>query len=365
MPQSELSNLVLHCMKDRITKISKTTGASGTREASEIVKSGKSKFQKANYIKGTATKKGFFHIRSKHKGNYEFEKLIAVHEKLEKFVRPNKYGTDSIDFSDPQSVKELNTAILKLNYDLKFWDIPSGYLCPPIPSRADYIHHVADLFGDLKPIDELKLKCFDIGAGANCIYPIIGAKVYNWEFIASDIDRVAIENMELIIEKNPELKPSISPRFQDDSGKIFSGVLGKSELIDLVVCNPPFHETPDAASKATTRKFKNLGLGSEGQKAILNFGGKPSELWTFGGEKKFIHSIITESVEYKESIMWFTSLVSKKESINPLKKALSKVNPAQVKVIKMNQGNKSSRVLAWTFMDDAAQTKWLKSRFGH
>jgi len=95
---------------------------------------------------------------------------------------------------------------------------------------------------------------------------------------------------------------------------------------------------------------------------VLNFGGKPSELWTFGGEKKFIHSIIMESADFKDNIMWFTSLVSKKESINPLKKALSKVNPAQVKVIKMNQGNKSSRILAWTFMDSDVQKAWMSSK---
>ncbi len=350
-------------MKDRITRTADSEQKPKSSGISKIKKPSESKFQKTKYEKGTAAEKIFFHPRSKHRGQYDFEKLIGAHAALRPHVRPNKYGTDSVDFSDPAAVKELNTAILKLNYDLKFWDIPAGYLCPPIPSRADYIHHAADLFSDLKPASELKLKCLDIGAGANCIYPIIGAKAYGWEFIASDIDQPAIENIELILEKNPELKKFISTRFQDDSGLIFNGVIEKSEQLDLVVCNPPFHETPEAASKATSRKFKNLGLGKEGQKAALNFGGKPSELWTFGGEKKFIHSIITESVEYAENIMWFTSLVSKKESLNPLKKALSKVNPAQVKVIKMNQGNKSSRILAWTFMNTEAQKAWASEKF--
>ena len=39
----------------------------------------------------------------------------------------------------------LNRAILMHHYGVKSWDIPAGYLCPPIPGRADYIHSVADL----------------------------------------------------------------------------------------------------------------------------------------------------------------------------------------------------------------------------
>ena len=39
----------------------------------------------------------------------------------------------------------LNRALLKADYGIDFWDIPPNYLCPPIPGRVDYIHHLADL----------------------------------------------------------------------------------------------------------------------------------------------------------------------------------------------------------------------------
>jgi 23S rRNA (adenine1618-N6)-methyltransferase len=32
----------------------------------------------------------------------------------------------------------------------------------------------------------------DIGTGASCIYPILGQTVYQWHFVASDIDPISI-----------------------------------------------------------------------------------------------------------------------------------------------------------------------------
>ncbi len=348
-------------MKDRITRTvpKKEESKSGI---SKIVRSKSGKPKKEKLTKGKSGEKTFFHPRSKHRGQYDFAQLTAAHEPLKSYVRPNKYGTDSVDFSNPLAVKELNTALLKHHYQVEYWDIPEGYLCPPIPSRADYLHHVADLFSDFQPAEKLKLKCLDIGAGANCIYPIIGIKEYGWSFIASELDNEAIKNMELLKEKISGLEKHLDIRRQTNSASILEGVLKESEKVDVLVCNPPFHESADAAHKATARKNKNLGLDKKGKKAVLNFGGKPTELWTFGGEKLFISNMIKESAIYANNVMWFTSLVSKKESLNPLKKALEKLNPHQVKVIRLNQGNKSGRILAWTFMDEEAQKAWVSKR---
>ncbi|MFK7758021.1 MAG: 23S rRNA (adenine(1618)-N(6))-methyltransferase RlmF [Flavobacteriales bacterium] len=350
-------------MKDRITRTVQPKSSEKKSSGISKISRNESKRPQALKLEKGKTSKTFFHIRSKHRGQYDFPELINSHSVLEAHVRPNKYGTDSIDFSDPNAVKELNTALLKHHYNIDYWDIPAGYLCPPIPSRADYLHHVADLFEDFKPANKLKLKCLDIGAGANMIYPMIGVKEYGWSFLASEMDAVALQNMELLITKNPELEKKITVRKQETPSQIFEGILKKTEKIDAVVCNPPFHESASAAAKATERKFKNLGLSKDGKKAVLNFGGKPSELWTFGGEQFFISSMIAESANYAKNIMWFTTLVSKKESLIPLKKAMSKVAPTQVKTIRMNQGNKSGRILAWTFMDEEAQKIWAGKRF--
>ena len=137
-------------------------------------------------------------LHNKHRERYDFKVLIEACPELENFVAPNAYNDDSIDFANPDAVKMLNKALLKQYYDIENWDIPADYLCPPIPGRADYIHHIADLlcsnnYGKI-PTGS-KIKCLDIGVGANCVYPIIGNKEYGWSFIGSEIDTTAIENI--------------------------------------------------------------------------------------------------------------------------------------------------------------------------
>ena len=123
--------------------------------------------------------------------------MIKSCSELGEFVKPNIHGDDSIDFANPDAVKWLNKAILKHYYGINYWDIPENYLCPPIPGRADYIHHISDLlrtsnYGKI-PTGQ-KVKCVDIGVGANCVYPIIGIKEYDWSFIGSDVTHTTSEN---------------------------------------------------------------------------------------------------------------------------------------------------------------------------
>ena len=117
------------------------------------------------------------HLRNKHHERYDFKLLIKAAPELAAFVSINKYGDESIDFANPKAVKCLNKALLKHFYQIEHWDIPEGYLCPPIPGRADYIHYSADLlassFNQIIPKGN-KIKVLDVGIGANCVYPIIG-----------------------------------------------------------------------------------------------------------------------------------------------------------------------------------------------
>jgi len=93
------------------------------------------------------------------------------------------------------------------------------------------------------------------------------------------------------------------------------------------------------------------------QRGILdktpNFGGISDELWCEGGEMKFITQMIFESAKYQQQVMWFTTLVSKNEHLKSLTKVLNKVEPTEIKVIEMKQGQKTSRILAWTFMTES------------
>lgn len=310
-------------------------------------------------------KKTSLHTRNKHQGFYDFEALIKAYPKLQPFVVLNKVGVESIDFADAKAVKALNKALLLSYYKLETWDIPKNYLCPPIPGRADYIHHVADLLAS-KNDGEIprgkQITCLDIGIGSNCIYPIIGIHEYDWNFIGSEIDQVAVHNADKIRILNPSIKNKLDIRHQPEKRDIFHGILYENEKIDVSICNPPFHSSTKEALKGSKRKVKNLGLENKGE-TLLNFEGKENELTCEGGEVRFVRNIIHQSKRYANDILWFTSIVSKKEHLKDIYKTLRQVNVAEIKTISMAQGNKATRFVAWTFHDEEQMQDWINNRW--
>jgi len=286
------------------------------------------------------------HPRNRHRDLYDFKQLVKSCPALAKFVAPNKYGNETIDFTNPLAVKTLNKAILKLFYNIT-WDIPEHFLCPPIPSRADYIHYIADLLsisnGGVIPLGK-DIRVLDIGVGANCIYPLIGHREYGWSFVATDIDPLAISVAEGIVKQNG-LTAAIEIRLQNSSLHIFKGVLKDISAFDISMCNPPFHASKNEAKMGTQRKWKNLGIKTAG----LNFGGQSHELWCVGGEIAFISRMIEESVHV--NCKWFTTLVSKANSLPSIYNALKKAKALDVRTINMGQGQKKSRIVAWTFIN--------------
>lgn len=297
----------------------------------------------------TTEKKGL-HPRNKHRNGYDFRALSECLPKLKSFISINKFQKETIDFSDPKAVKALNKALLKYHYGIEIWDVPKGYLCPPIPGRADYIHHMADLLNESKTGKKKtgkSITILDVGTGANCVYPLIGHKEYGWHFVGSESDRVAIKSANAMVEAN-QLSKAIECRFQADSAFIFKGIIKRNEYFDLTICNPPFHNSKESAKQNTERKWKNLGKEKSG-KDFLNFGGKNSELFYSGGEKGFIVKMIKESTQYKNSVGWFTTLVSKKSNLPSIYNVLNDKQAKEVKTIEMSQGQKVSRVVAWRF----------------
>ncbi len=311
-----------------------------------------------------STEKVTLHPRNQHRFRYDFEKLIKGYPELKKFIFTNEHAIETIDFSNPNAVKALNKAILISDYDILNWDIPKNYLCPPIPGRADYIHYLADLLANsnngIIPEGE-QIIGLDIGIGANCIYPIIGNCSYGWSFVGTDTDENAIQNCKQIISQNPKLIDVVSLQLQTNSRFIFKNIMLPEDKFSFTICNPPFHASEEEATKASLRKVNNLESRSEGTKStkpILNFGGQNTELWCEGGEIGFITQMIYESVKFPLHCFWFTTLVSKKENLPSIYKTLNKVGTVEIKTIDMAQGQKISRIVAWTFLSEKQQKDW-------
>ena len=309
--------------------------------------------------------KSGLHSRNKNRERYDFKQLIAACPELAPFVMLNRYGDESIDFANPEAVKILNRALLQVNYDIVNWDIPAGYLCPPVPGRADYIHHIADFlcrnnYGKI-PIGP-GIKCLDIGVGASCIYPIIGTLEYGWSFVGSDIDPVSVESANRIIASNPALQGKIECKLQKNAKDFFYGIIRKDEFLDLSVCNPPFHASEQEVQAGTLRKVNNLNPGKSVE-PIANFGGQSHELWCDGGEVKFVRSMIQQSKKFGDSCFMFSTLISKESNLKSVYRTLEEVEAFGVETIPMGQGNKISRIVAWTFLTHEAQNEWKNTKW--
>jgi len=305
------------------------------------------------------------HLRNKNRESYDLDALKVAVPQLAEHITPNKYGAESVDFANPVAVKLLNKALLHHYYGIENWDFPEENLCPPIPGRADYLHHMADLltqsnFGTVPPGDQIT--GLDIGVGANCIYPIIGVSEYGWNFIGSDIEPKSIESALKIVAANPSLQDKIDLRLQENSEWFFAGILSGEDKVDFTICNPPFHSSTEDAQKSSRRKVKNLS-GKNTKRPPLNFAGISTELVYEGGEHTFIHNMIRESKEFAENCYWFSTLVSKKSNLKGVYRSLDEMEVSQVKTIPIGTGNKSSRIVAWSYLSKEAQKEWREARW--
>ncbi|MCY7388526.1 MAG: 23S rRNA (adenine(1618)-N(6))-methyltransferase RlmF [Burkholderiales bacterium] len=299
------------------------------------------------------------HPRNCHRGRYDFAALSRALPALGGFLIANPFDANelTIDFANPAAVMALNAALLKSFYAVDSWRVPPGYLCPPIPGRADYVHHAADLLaadrnGNIPRGPDIRV--LDIGVGANCIYPLIGHHAYGWQFVGSDTDAVALGAAQQIVDANTGLAAAIELRLQKSPQKIFEGILTPDDRFDFVLCNPPFHASAREAEAGAVRKWKNLGKGgglprSAESNPKLNFGGQAAELWCDGGEVGFVSRMVVESAQRRSQVSWFSALVSREERLPDIYSALKAAGARRVETIAMAQGQKKSRVVAWHF----------------
>lgn len=310
---------------------------------------------------------GALHPRNRHRGRYDFARLTRQSPELAAFVLTTPAGGASIDFSNPDAVRALNRALLQADYGIAHWDIPDGYLCPPIPGRADYLHGLADLLAqdnDGVIPRGVAIRALDIGVGANCIYPLLGHREYGWRFVGSEVDATALAAARAIVLANG-LGDGIGLRQQPQRGNILAGVLDPDDRFDLSVCNPPFHASAMEAARGSQRKWRNLGKPASGRAAPpLNFGGQASELWCTGGEASFVRRMIRESAAIPAQVLWFSTLVSKADNLAGVHRQLQRAGARDVREVAMAQGSKRSRFVAWTYLDPAQRAAWRSAHWG-
>lgn len=301
---------------------------------------------------------GRLHPRNRHQGRYDLARLAKSCPALGARIVRTPAGEPSIDFADPLSVRLLNQALLQDQYGIVQWQIPDGYLCPPVPGRADYLHTIADLLAGDHGGEVPRgpgVRVLDIGVGANGIYPLIGQREYGWRFVGSDIDANALAALQCVLQANA-MASAIELRRQPNPEALFAGIVLPGERYDLSVCNPPFHGSAAEAGAVARDKWRKLGRPASAAAGSLNFGGRGTELWCRGGEAGFLRRMADESQRFADRIGWFSSLVSRAQTVPPLRQRLQALGARDVRILPMGQGSKLSRCIAWTFLDADRRT---------
>lgn len=289
------------------------------------------------------------HAQNPYSGRYDLKRFATHHPKLQDHILFNPSGEETIDFSNSTAVYALNKAILLADFNIENYELPMGYLIPPIPGRLEYLLYVREFLSEQFNIDtNTKLRGLDIGTGANGIYCILGLQHFNWTMVGAECDANSVEIAKANMQHTKSLKNKIEIRHQENKSFLFKNIIKKDEQFDFTVCNPPFHTSQEEAFRGSQRKINNLGREFDKNEIALNFEGQANELWCNGGEALFIKRLIKESVLYKTQVTVFSTLVSKSASLSPIKKQLTKAK-ANFEVLAMDLGNKKSRIVLWWF----------------
>jgi 23S rRNA (adenine1618-N6)-methyltransferase len=302
----------------------------------------------------------------------------------------SRSGRETIDFADPQAVRALNHALLRAQYGVREWMLPDGALCPPVPGRADYLHHLADILAESSEDGRTlprgaAVRGLDVGTGASFIYPLIGASCYGWSFVGTESECASAESAERIRVANACALQSLGSsevRLQPDSRRLLRGLCADPrERFDFVMANPPFYRSAEEYARENARKRSGLAanLVKRGRAAVppagaaaaavptsgsdRNFGGVGAELWCPGGEVSFVGALIDESEEWAERALWFSSLVSRTEHVSLLRAKLeSKRELAEGRIVQMGQGQKRTSLLLWTYWPRTERRAWASRR---
>lgn len=284
----------------------------------------------------------YMHPRNIYKTPPDFKSLALEFPDFCKYLKQDITGKVTFNFKDVNALRTLSTILLKKDFGLDV-DIPTNKLIPTIPLRLNYLLWIEDLLSIINSKENIY--GIDIGTGASCVYPLIGAKKFGWYMIGTDIDEDSIIDARSNVARNSLdnqiqlLKVSGNTIFEeiniDNSEKIY----------DFCMCNPPFFSTPQELnpffkSRKTSRPIPKNAFCASINEVVIN-----------GGEIEFISKIIEESVKFKNKIKIFTTMVGHKNSLPHLKSKLRNVDVTSFKQTEFCQGHTTRWGLAWTFFD--------------
>ncbi|XP_043857000.1 RNA N6-adenosine-methyltransferase METTL16 [Dromiciops gliroides] len=285
------------------------------------------------------------HARNRYKDKPpDFAYLASKYPDFKQHVQINLTGRVSLNFKDPEAVRALTCTLLKEDFGLSI-DIPLERLIPTVPLRLNYIHWVEDLIGPWDPASSAPRRGIDIGTGASCIYPLLGATLNGWYFLATEVDDMCFHYAKKNVEQN-NLSDLIKVVKVPQKTLLMDALKEESEITyDFCMCNPPFFANQLEAKGVNSRNPRRPPPSS------VNTGGI-TEIMAEGGELEFVKRIIHDSLQLKKRLRWYSCMLGKKCSLAPLKEELRIQGVPKVTHTEFCQGRTMRWALAWSFYDD-------------
>lgn len=272
----------------------------------------------------------------------DFLTLIKEFPELKKYILKQNEDNEEefqFDWSNNELSLLMDKSILNYYFNIKYYDIPKGFLIPPIPSRINYINLINSIIAKLiKDMDIKNIIGIDIGTGANIIYPILGYSIYKWKFICTEINKEAYNNAKLILQKN-NLENNINIIKQNNKDNIFISILNRENKYIFSMCNPPYYNYENEI-KLEDKKRDNE----------YNF----DEIYYKNGEYGFFQRYFEESICYKNNVFLYTILIGKKINAENIYDKLSSYSDI-IKIYNMQKiltGNNVRYIIYWSFFNN-------------
>lgn len=285
------------------------------------------------------------HARNRYKDKPpDFAYLASKYPDFKQHIQINLNGRVSLNFKDPGAVRALTCTLLREDFGLSI-DIPLERLIPTVPLRLNYIHWVEDLIGHQDSDKSTLRRGIDIGTGASCIYPLLGATLNGWYFLATEVDDMCFNYAKKNVEQN-NLSELIKVVKVPQKTLLMDALKEESEIVyDFCMCNPPFFANQLEAKGVNSRNSRRPPPSS------VNTGGI-TEIMAEGGELEFVKRIIHDSLQLKKRLRWYSCMLGKKCSLAPLKEELRIQGVPKVTFTEFCQGRTMRWALAWSFYDD-------------
>jgi len=218
-----------------------------------------------------------------------------------------------------------------------------------VPVRWNYVRWLQDLLATTHPSHtdtfnpSRPTTGLDIGVGASCIYSLLAcASGPAWTMHGTDIDTHSLTHAQQNIDTNNLSKRIKLTQTMPQDPLIPLDKLGVSRL-DFVMCNPPFYSSEEDMSRAY--------YGKELPPSAVCTG-STNEMICEGGDVGFVSRILEESLQLRERVQWYSSMLGRLASAQQLVAKLREHDISNFAVTNLKAGHKTRRwAVAWSFGD--------------